>query len=149
MRLILLQDVKGVGKKGQSVEVSDGYASNFLLPRRLAVAETSRAKEVLNRQIQDKKDAEEQEKIKATEIAKKLESITLEFAAKVGADQKMFGSISSKQIESELKDKYDVIIDKRRFLDKFPINNLGYSRLRIELSKGVVGVVNVHVIKKE
>ena len=149
MRLILLQDVKGVGKKGESVEVSDGYASNFLLPRRLAVAETNRAKEVLNRQIQDKKDAEEQEKAKATEVAKKLESITLEFVAKVGADQKMFGSISSKQIELELKTKHDVVIDKRRFLDKFPINNLGYSRLRIELSKGVVGIVNVHVIKKE
>lgn len=149
MRLILLQDVKGVGKKGQSVEVSDGYASNFLLPRRLAVAETSRAKEVLNRQIQDKKDAEEQEKAKGLEVAKKLESITLEFAVKVGSDQKMFGSISSKQIELELKSKHDVVIDKRRFLDKFPINNLGYSRLRIELSKGVVGIVNVHVIKKE
>lgn len=149
MRLILLQDVKGVGKKGQSVEVSDGYASNFLLPRRLAVAETSRAKEVLNRQIQDKKDAEEQEKIKATEVAKKLDAITLEFAVKVGADQKMFGSISSKQIELELKEKHNVVIDKRRFLDKFPINNLGYSRLRIELSKDVVGIVNVHVIKKE
>lgn len=149
MRLILLQDVKGVGKKGQSVEVSDGYASNFLLPRRLAVAETNRAKEVLNRQIQDKKDAEEQERTRALEISNKLETITLEFAVKVGADQKMFGSISSKQIELELKEKHNVTIDKRRFLDKFPINNLGYSRLRIELSKGVVGIVNVHVVAKE
>jgi len=149
MRLILLQDVKGVGKKGQSVEVSDGYASNYLLPRRLAVAETNRAKEVLNRQIQDKKDAEEQERARALEISNKLETITLEFAVKVGADQKMFGSISSKQIELELKEKHNVTIDKRRFLDKFPINNLGYSRLRIELSKGVVGIVNVHVVAKE
>lgn len=149
MRLILLQDVKGVGKKGQSVEVSDGYASNYLLPRRLAVAETNRAKEVLNRQIQDKKDAEEQERARALEISNKLETTTLEFAVKVGADQKMFGSISSKQIELELKEKHNVTIDKRRFLDKFPINNLGYSRLRIELSKGVVGIVNVHVVAKE
>ncbi|NCA96109.1 MAG: 50S ribosomal protein L9 [Methanomicrobia archaeon] len=149
MRVILLQDVKNVGKKGQSVEVSDGYASNFLIPRRLAVAETSRSKEVLNKQIQDQKDAVEQERQKAEEVAKKLEAITLEFIVQVGADQKMFGSISSKQIEAELKNKHNVVIDKRRFLDKFPINNLGYSRLRIDLYKGVVGVVNVHVVKKE
>jgi large subunit ribosomal protein L9 len=149
MRVILLQDVKNVGKKGQSVEVSDGYASNFLIPRRLAVAETSRSKEVLNKQIQDQKDAVEQERQKAEDVAKKLEAITLEFIVQVGADQKMFGSISSKQIEAELKNKHNVVIDKRRFLDKFPINNLGYSRLRIDLYKGVVGVVNVHVVKKE
>ncbi len=149
MRVILLQDVKNVGKKGQSIEVSDGYASNFLIPRRLAVAETSRSKEVLNKQIQDQKDAVEQERQKAEEVAKKLEAITLEFIVQVGADQKMFGSISSKQIEAELKNKHHVVIDKRRFLDKFPINNLGYSRLRIDLYKGVVGVVNVHVVKKE
>lgn len=149
MRVILLQDVKNVGKKGQSVEVSDGYASNFLMPKRLAVAETSRSKEVLNKQIQDQKDAIDQERQKAEEVAKKLEAVTLEFIVQVGADQKMFGSISSKQIEAELKNKHNILIDKRRFIDKFPLNNLGYSRLRIDLFKGVVGVVNVHVVKKE
>ncbi len=149
MRVILLQDVKNVGKKGQSVEVSDGYASNFLLPRRLAVIETSRSIEVLNKQIQDKKDAETQEKENALEVAKKLASITLEFIVQVGADQKMFGSISAKQIEAELKGKHHVVIDKRRFIDKVAINNLGYSRLRIDLYKGVEGIVNVRVIKKE
>ncbi|MFA7067460.1 MAG: 50S ribosomal protein L9 [Erysipelotrichia bacterium] len=149
MRIILLQDVKGVGKKGQTVEVSDGYASNFLLPKRLAVIETSRSIEVLNKQIKDHKDALAEQKAKAEEIAKKLEAITLEFEAQVGADQKMFGSISTKQIEAELKNKYNIIIDKRRFVDKSPINSLGYSRLRLELFKGVEGIVNVHVIKKE
>ena len=149
MRIILLQDVKGVGKKGQTVEVSDGYASNFLLPKRLAVIETSRSIEVINKQIKDHKDALAEQKAKAEEIAKKLEAITLEFEAQVGADQKMFGSISTKQIEAELKNKYNIIIDKRRFVDKSPINSLGYSRLRLELFKGVEGIVNVHVIKKE
>ena len=149
MRIILLQDVKSVGKKGQTVEVSDGYASNFLLPKRLAVIETSRSIEVLNKQIKDHKDALAEQKAKAEEIAKKLEAITLEFEAQVGADQKMFGSISTKQIEAELKNKYNIIIDKRRFVDKSPINSLGYSRLRLELFKGVEGIVNVHVIKKE
>lgn len=149
MQVILLQDVKNVGKKGQSVEVSAGYYSNFLLPRRLAVPETSRSIEVLNKQIKDQKDAVEQERQKAEEIAKKLEAITLEIAVKVGADQKIFGSISSKQIELELKEKHNLIVDKRRFLDKFPLNKLGYSRLRIDLYKGIVGIVNVHIVKKE
>ncbi len=149
MRVILLADVKNVGKKGQSVEVSDGFASNFLLPKRLAVIETSRSIEVLNKQIQDKKDAEANEKAKAQEIAKKLDRITLEFVVQVGADQKMFGSISAKQIEAELKNKHNIVIDKRRFIDKVAINNLGYNRLRIDLFKGVEGLVNVNVIKKE
>ena len=149
MKVILLQDVKNVGKKGQTVEVSDGYASNFLLPKRLAVIETSRSVEVLNKQIKDQKDALAQQKATAEEIAKKLETITLEFEAQVGADQKMFGSISTKQIEAELKNKHNIVIDKRRFVDKSPINSLGYSRLRLELFKGVEGIVNVHVIKKE
>ncbi|MDD3207749.1 MAG: 50S ribosomal protein L9 [Bacilli bacterium] len=149
MKVILLQDVKNVGKKGQTVEVSDGYASNFLLPKRLAVIETSRSIEVLNKQIKDQKDALAQQKATAEEIAKKLETITLEFEAQVGADQKMFGSISTKQIEAELKNKHNIVIDKRRFVDKSPINSLGYSRLRLELFKGVEGIVNVHVIKKE
>lgn len=149
MKVILLQDVKNVGKKGQTVEVSDGYASNFLLPKRLAVIETSRSIEVLNKQIKDQKDALAQQKATAEEIAKKLETITLEFEAQVGADQKMFGSISTKQIEAELKNKHNIVIDKRRFVDKSPINSLGYSRLRLELFKGVEGIVNVHIIKKE
>jgi len=149
MRVILLQDVKNVGKKGQSVEVSDGYASNFLIPRRLAVIETTRSVEVLNKQIQDKKDAEAEAKAQAQEVAKKLEKITLEFAVQVGADQKMFGVISAKQIEAELKGRHNIVIDKRRFIDKVAINNLGYSRLRIDLFKGVEGIVNVHVVKKE
>ena len=149
MKVILLQDVKNVGKKGQTVEVSDGYASNFLLPKRLAVIETSRSIEVLNKQIKDQKDALAQQKATAEEIAKKLETITLEFEAQVGADQKMFGSISTKQIEAELKNKHNIVIDIRRFVDKSPINSLGYSRLRLELFKGVEGIVNVHVIKKE
>ena len=149
MKVILLQDVKNVGKKGQTVKVSDGYASNFLLPKRLAVIETSRSIEVLNKQIKDQKDALAQQKATAEEIANKLETITLEFEAQVGADQKMFGSISTKQIEAELKNKHNIVIDKRRFVDKSPINSLGYSRLRLELFKGVEGIVNVHIIKKE
>ena len=102
MRVILLQDVKNVGKKGEIIEVSDGYANNFLIPRRLAVIETTRSKEVLEKEKADKYQALEEEKKVALIVKEKLESITLTFEVIVGSDQKIFGSISAKQIEAEL-----------------------------------------------
>jgi len=149
MRVILLQDVKSVGRKGESVEVSDGYGANYLIPRRLAVPETARSVQVLNKQRQDEENALTDARKIAEEIAKRLDEVTLEFTARMGADQKMFGSISSKQIEQELKSKYGVVIDKRRFIDKFPVNTIGFTRLRIELFKDVIGIVNIRVIGKE
>lgn len=149
MRVILLQDVKNVGKKGEVIEVSDGYANNFLIPRRLAVIETSRSIEVLEKEKEDRRLASEEEKKQALMIKEKLESIVLTFHVATGNDQKMFGSISTKQIEAELKNKYHIEIDRRRFIDKTPINTLGKTSLRIELYKGVVGVVYLHLMKKE
>lgn len=149
MRVILLQDVKNVGKKGEIIEVSDGYANNFLIPRRLAVIETTRSKEVLEKEKADKYQALEEEKKVALIVKEKLESITLTFEVIVGSDQKIFGSISAKQIEAELKNLHQIEIDRRRFIDKTPINTLGKTNLRIELFKGVVGVVVVHLVKKE
>ena len=98
MKVILLQDVKGVGKKGQTVEVSDGYANNFILPRRLGVMATKRSQEILNLQIEDARKKDEENRLNAQEVAKQLETITLEFVAPSGKDGRMFGSISSKQI---------------------------------------------------
>ncbi|MGM9874060.1 MAG: 50S ribosomal protein L9 [Bacilli bacterium] len=145
MKVILLQDVKGVGKKSQIVEVSDGYALNFLLPRRLAVKETTKSVEILEKQKLDAKILDETNRKNAEELKEKLTSITLEFKAKSGKDGKMFGSISLKQIEQELLDKHHITIDKRKFIDKGPVSSFGYTRLKIELYKGVVGVINVHI----
>lgn len=149
MRVILLQDVKNVGKKGETIEVSNGYANNFLIPRRLAVIETTRSKEVLEKENEDKRLALEEEKKLALIVKEKLETIVLTFEVAVGNDQKIFGSISTKQIEAELKNLHKIEIDRRRFLDKVSINTLGKTNLRIELSKGVVGVVVVRLIAKE
>ena len=145
MKVILLKDVKGVGKKSDIVNVKDGYASNYLFPHGLAVMQSGRSMEILNEQ--KKAEAENIEKMKqnAREIAAKLEKITLEFSANGSGDGRMFGTISTKQIEQELKDKHGIEIDKRKFVDKTAVDHFGYTKLTIELFKGITGVVNIHV----
>lgn len=149
MKVILLKDVKGIGKKDQIVTVKDGYAANYLIPNKLAVMESQKSVEVLNQQKADAAEEVRQLTIKAKEVAKQLEDITVEFIAAGGSDGRMFGSISTKQIEQELKAKYNIEIDKRKFLDKIAVDRFGYTKLRIELYKGVVGTVTIHVSEKK
>ena len=145
MKIILLKDVKNVGKKDQIVEVSDGYANNYLVRNRLAVPYSKKSAEVLANQQENARIAEENRKQEAQKLAEKLKEITLEFTLTVGKDSKTFGSISLKQVEEELLKKHNIKIDKRNFIDKGPLNSLGIYLLKIELHKGVVGVVKVHI----
>lgn len=147
MEVILLQDVKGVGKKGQTVNVSDGYATNFLIPRRLAVLSTKRSREILDNQIEAKRLAEEEKKKDAIELSKKLESVVIEFQA-AGKEGKMFGSISSKQICEALKSQYTIVLDKRKFIERDTVNVFGTTIIKVELYKGVIGSFKVHVTEK-
>lgn len=149
MEVILLADVKNVGKKNQTVNVSDGYANNFLLKKHLAVPVSKKSVEILEIQQENARIAEENKKKDALKLVETLKTITLEFDAKVGKDSKLFGSISLKQIEDELKAKYNIIIDKRKFIDKGPLDALGYHKLKIELYKGVVGEINVHIQERK
>lgn len=145
MKVILLADVKKVGKKDQTVEVSDGYAVNFLFPRKLAVQVTKKSVEVLADQQENARQIEAQKRKEAEELAVKLKDITVEFSVKTGKEGKLFGNVSTKQIEEELLKQFKIQIDKKKFIDKGPLNCLGYHHLKIELHKGVVGVINVHV----
>lgn len=149
MEVILLADVKNVGKKNQTVNVSDGFANNFLFKRHLAVPVSKKSVEILENQKENARIAEENARNDAIKLVETLKGITLEFTAKVGKDSKLFGSISLKQVEEEMKAKHNIIIDKRKFIDKGPLDMLGAYRLRIELYKGVVGEVNVHISGKE
>lgn len=149
MKVILLKDVKGIGKKDEIVNVKDGYGANYLVPNGLAVVHSQKSVEILDKQKADRAEEVRQLTLKAKEVAKQLEAITLEFEAACGADSRMFGSISTKQIEQELKAKYGIEIDKRKFVDKVAVDRLGYTKLKIELYKGVFGVVNVHVSEKK
>lgn len=149
MKVILLADVKNLGKKDQIVTVSDGYAMNYLLPRKLAVQVTATSQAILNQQNAEREQAFNQNKANALEDAKKLVNIVLEFKAKASPDGRMTGTISPVQIEKKLFDEHAIKIDKRKFIDKYPVNAFGTSRLKIELFKGVIATVNVHVSEEK
>ena len=149
MEVILLADVKKVGKKNQTVNVSDGFANNFLFKKKLAVPVSKKSVEILETQQENARQEEIRKKEDATKLVETLKEITLEFEAKVGKDSKLFGSISLKQVEEEMKAKHNIVIDKRKFLDKGPLDILGYHKLRIELYKGVIGIVNVHISERK
>ena len=145
MKVILLKDVKGIGKKQDIVNVKDGYGANYLIPNKLAVMYSERSQEVLD--IQKKKQADEIERLKAEarDISKRLENIVVEFNARGSGDGRMFGPISTKQIAEELRNKHKIEIDKRKFVDKTTVDHFGYSKLTIELYKGITGVITVLV----
>ena len=145
MKIILIEDVKNVGKKGELKDVADGYARNFLIRNRLAVEATAHSKAILEQQKQDKIDQEIEDIKKAEALKEKLTAITLVFPVKTGEGGKVFGSISSKQIAEELVKKHQITIDKRKILDNGPFNDLGYSDIRIELHKKVIGTIKIHL----
>lgn len=148
MNVILLKDVKGIGKKGQIVTVKDGYGSNYLIPNGLGVQETKRSIEILNKQKEDEANKAALDKKNAEDIAKQLNGIVLEFSANVGEDGRMFGTISNKQVEEELKKVHQIEIDKRKIISKVAIDRIGYTTLDIELYKGVIGHIKVHVSER-
>lgn len=140
MKIILIDNVKGTGKKDEVKEVKDGYGS-FLIKNKKAVLYSTKSNEVLNTQIKDRNDKEEQLILECTNIKNKLEKDTLEFLVKTGNDGKVFGSISSKQISEELKKKgYN--IDKK-LIDRENLNTLGTHVVTINLHKKVAAHLNV------
>lgn len=145
MKVILLKDVKKVGKKDETVEVSDGYAKNFLFPNKLAVQLSKKSNEILANQKEAEKQLFEKNQEEARELANRLNNITLEFKLKSGSNGRCFGNVSTKQIEEKLLSEYKIAIDKRKFIDKGPLDSFGIYRMRIELFKGVQGVINVHI----
>ncbi len=146
MKVILLSDVKKVGKKGEVKEVADGYARNFLFARGLAVMASQSANKVLEKQNQEKALQDELNKEEAISIKEKLETIELDFKVKANNGH-VSGSVSTKEIAEELKKK-GIEIDKRKIIDKDPIKTLGFSRVRVELYKDVIGTIRVKLIEE-
>lgn len=141
MKVILLADVKKVGKKGEIKEVSDGYARNFLIARNLAVMASKDSLKVLDKEKEAEAQKQAELKKEAEELASKMENMTLEF--KVNAKNGVvFNSVSTKQIQDALR-KQGIVIDKRKIIDHEPITSLGYNRVKIELYKGVIGTIKV------
>ena len=148
MKVILLEDVKKVGKKGSIVEVSDGYGNNFLIPKKLAVLATKTSLEIKKTQDDNKAKEEEIKKNNAIELKEKIKDLVVEIKAGTGKEGKLFGAVSSKEIVDEYKKQFNIELDKRKFVNFNPITALGYVKIEIELYKGIIGVVTVHISEK-
>lgn len=149
MKVILTQDVKGVGKKDQILDVNDGYARNFLIPKKLGV-QASTANLALLKSKQDSRDFKRQEdKKEAEQIKEKLEKIRLDIKVKSGENGKIFGGVTSKEISDVLKDKYSINIDKKKIELKETIKTVGITTVDIKLFEGVIGKVKVNVIPEK
>jgi len=145
MKIILLEDVKNVGKKGNILEVADGYARNFLIRNKLAVEATTQSKAILEQQKQQKIDQEKEDVKNAEALKVKLSELTLIFPVKTGENGKVFGSVSSKQIGEELLKKHKITIDKRKILDEGPFNTVGFYNVQIELHKQVIATIKIQL----
>ena len=145
MKVILLKDVKKLGKKDQTIEVSDGYAANYLIPNKLAVQASKKSNEILANQKAEEKRIFEENTAKARSLAEILDKITLEFTLKSGNGGRCFGNVSLKQIEEKLASVHNLTVDKRKFIDKGPCDTFGMFHLKIELFKGVIGTIHVHI----
>lgn len=145
MKVILLQDIRGKGKKGQMIEASDGYARNYLLPRKMAVEAT--ADNVNTMKMNDKAKAEQmaREKAQAQEFAEKLKDITVELKAKSGNGGRLFGSITSQEVADALKQQSGIAIDKKKIVQDEPIKSFGTFSLKAKLGYEIVATITVHV----
>lgn len=145
MKVILTQDVKSQGKKGDLINVSDGYANNFLLPKGLAKPAT---KQALN-ELEGKKDAEQyhrnMEEKKASSIAERLKDIKISLKAKAGKEGKLFGSVTSKDVADALKEQFNIEVDKRKIDLPDGIKTCGVREVKVTLYPKIVGTFKVEV----
>ena len=147
MKVILKQDVKGQGKKGQMVEVSDGYARNFLLAKKLAVMATPENINTMKQQEKAKKAQEAAEKAEAEATAKKLEGLTVKVAAKAGEGGRLFGAVTAKEVAEALSAQHGITINKAKLVLDEPIKACGGYKLKAKLGYEVVGTVSVMVVE--
>ncbi|HIT33801.1 MAG TPA: 50S ribosomal protein L9 [Candidatus Faecousia intestinigallinarum] len=145
MKVILLQDVKGKGKKGQMLEVSDGYARNYMLPKKIAVEATPDA--VNTMRMNDKAAAEKaaRERAEALDISKKLRDLTVTVNAKGGGNGKLFGSITTQEIADSLKAASGITLDKRKIVLSDPIKNVGTYTVTCKLGYEITAPLTVKI----
>lgn len=146
MKVILTQDIKGVGKKDEIINANDGYARNFLLPRKMAVEANSQNMSLLQGRKDSANFKKEQEKENAIKTQEKLSKIMLTIKVKAGENGKIFGSITSKEITAELKKQHNIEIDKKKILLKESIKELGTFNVQIKLYEGIIGNLKIEII---
>ena len=149
MKVILQQDVKGQGKKGQMVEVSEGYARNFLLPRKLAILATADAINTMNLKEKARKAEEARQKAEAEATAEKLKECQVKLTAKAGNGGKLFGAVTTKEISDGLKKQFDIDIPKQKLVLDDPIKAFGTYQVKARLGYEISGTVNVLVCEEK
>jgi len=148
MKVILKADIKGVGKKDQVINASDGYARNFLFPKNLAVEANAENMGKLKAKQDSNAFKKSQEKEEAMHIAEKLSKIILKIKVKSGGNGKIFGGVSTKEIAENLEKQYQIKVDKKKIVLDEAIKNLGMFDVEIKLFEGVVGKAKVNVISE-
>ena len=145
MKVILLQDVKGKGKKGQMLEISDGYARNFLLPKKMAIEATPDA--INTMRMNDKAAAEKaaKERAEALETSKRLREMTVTVTAKGGGAGKLFGAVTSQEIADALKAQSGIVLDKRKIVMSDPIKNVGTYTVQCKLGYEITAPLSVKI----
>ena len=147
MKVVLLADVKGQGKKNDVIEVSDGYARNFLLPRKLAaVADATLLNNIKNKEAAEKHRIEVETR-QARELAAKLDTMLVKIPASAGADDRLYGSVTSKDIAEHLEKDHGIVVDKRKIQLPEPIRAFGNYDVDVKLYADIVGKIHVLVCR--
>ena len=149
MKIILKQDIRGKGKKGQMIEAAEGYARNYLIPRGLAVEATADAVNTMNLQAKAKAKADAEAKAEALAIAEKLKSCQVKIAAKGGEGGKLFGAITGKEIAAALAEQFSLTIDGKKLVLEQPSKSFGSYEVKAKLGYEVSGTVYVLVIEEK
>ena len=149
MKVILQQDVKGQGKKGQLIEASDGYARNFLIPRKLAVPATAENLNTMKQQEKAKKAQEAAEKAEAEALSEKLKTSVVKLTAKAGTGGRLFGAVTSKEISDGLKAQYGLDVGKSKIVQEEPIKAFGTYELKCKLGYEVTCAIYVVVAEEK
>ena len=145
MKVILLQDIKSIGKKGQVIDASDGYARNYLLPKKLAVLADASNLNALKTKQEANKYKKDMSMAAAKELQEKMKNFEIVFKLKAGENGKIFGSVTNKDIADELNKKYFVEVDKKKVIMEDAIKSLGTYNIEIKLFEGISGVLKVVV----
>ena len=145
MKVILLQDVKGKGKKGQMLEVSDGYARNFMLPKKMAIEATADAINTMKMNAKATQERIAREKAEALEVSKKLREMTLVVTAKGGGAGRLFGSVTNQEIADALKAKSGIALDKRKIVISDPIKSVGTYTVQCKLGYEINAPLTVKI----
>ena len=149
MKVILQQDVRGQGKKGQMIEVAEGYARNYLLPRKLAVPATADAMNTMRLQEKAKKAEEARQKAEAQAMAEKLKGVVVKLTAKAGANGKLFGAVTSKEVSEALQNQHGIELAKQKIVMEEPIKSYGSYELKAKLGFEISGTIYVVVAEEK